>query len=113
MRTASSVAAAGVMTAALGLAAAPAAHADTITEMVKNTGALESPFWAYMYENGFGYLDAARVSNDGKIACVNRKAGVPGDQIAALLQIRDYTAKEATAIVAADRSGSTSVHSFC
>ena len=97
----------------LTLITAPMAGADTINEMVENTGALEMPFWSYLYENGFGYLDAQRVSNDGKIACANRKAGVPPDQITPLLALRGYTAEEARGIVLAEQSGQDSIHSVC
>jgi hypothetical protein len=102
-----------VMVATLGLVTAPVAGADTINEMVENTGALEMPFWSYLYESGFGYLDAQRVNNDGKIACANRTAGVPPDQIAPLLASRGYTEKEAWGIVLAEQSGQDSVHSVC
>jgi hypothetical protein len=102
-----------VMVATLGLVTAPLAGAETINDMVQNTGALEMPFWAYLYENGYGYLDAQRVSYDGNIACANRKAGVPPYQITPLLESRGYTADEALAIVLAESSGSESVHTFC
>lgn len=102
-----------VIAATLGLVTAPMAVADTINEMVENTGALEMPFWSYLYENGFGYLDAQRVSDDGQIACVNRKAGVSPHQIASLLASRGYTEDEARAIVSAEQSGQNSVHSVC
>ena len=102
-----------VMVATLGLATAPVAGADTINEMVENTGALEMQFWSYLYENGFGYLDAQRVSNDGKIACANRKASVPPDQIAPSLASRGYTEKEARGIVLAEQSGQDSVRLVC
>jgi hypothetical protein len=93
---------------ALGLATAPPAGADTIDEMVHNSGALESPFWSYLYKNGFGYLDAQRVNNDGQIACANRKAGVPPYQVIPLLQARGYTAPEAQGIVLAEERASES-----
>ncbi|MFI5507413.1 DUF732 domain-containing protein [Mycobacterium sp. NPDC051804] len=99
--------------AAVSISLPQIASADTIDEMVENTGALESPFWSRLHENGFGYLNAQRVSNDGKIACVNRQAGVPPDQVALLLRSRDYTDAEAWEIVQAEMSSSTSVHSVC
>ena len=89
------------------------ASADTIDEMVKGTGALESPFWRSLYENGYGYLDAQRVSNDGKIACANRQAGVPPYQITPLLQSRGYSSEEAWAIVLAEDAARESAHAVC
>ena len=89
------------------------ASADTINEMVQNTGALESPFWRQLYENGYGYLDAQRVNNDSKIVCVNRQAGVPPYQITPLLQSRGYTETEAWELVLAEMTASDSVHSVC
>lgn len=102
-----------VTVATLALVTAPVAGADTINELVENTGALEMPFWSYLYNNGFGYLDAQRVSNDGKIVCVNRKADVPPNQITQLLTSRGYTEEEARSIVLAEQSGQDSVHSVC
>ncbi|RWA16573.1 hypothetical protein MBRU_07560 [Mycolicibacterium brumae DSM 44177] len=81
--------------------------------MVNNSGARESPFWSYMADNGFGYLDAQRVSNDSKIVCANRQAGVTPAQITGLLESRGYTNTEAQGIVAAEQASSTSVHSVC
>ncbi|MBX7435574.1 hypothetical protein JDV09_26300 [Mycobacterium sp. Y57] len=101
------------LAAVVGLTGAPLASADTIDEMVKGTGALESPFWRSLYENGYGYLDAQRVSNDGKIACVNRQAGVPPYQITPLMQSRGYTSEEAWAIVLAEEAASESAHAVC
>jgi hypothetical protein len=43
---------------ALGLQRPRLAGADTIDEMVHNSGALESPFWSYHYKSGFGLLDS-------------------------------------------------------
>ena len=102
-------------TAVLGgiLASAPLAAADSIDEMVQNTGALESPFWRHMYEDGLGYLDAQRVSNDSKIVCANRKAGVPAFQIAPLLESRGYSNQEARGLILAEVSASVSAHSIC
>jgi hypothetical protein len=100
--------AACVMVITVGLGAAPLAGADTIDQMVHNSGALESPFWRYLYENGFGYLDAQRVNSDGQIACANRKAGVPPYQIIPLLKSRGYTAAEAQGIVLAEQAASES-----
>ncbi|PRC43028.1 hypothetical protein C6A85_000000107460 [Mycobacterium sp. ITM-2017-0098] len=99
---------------AIGGAAAPSAGADTITEMVENTFAEESPFWSYLYDNGYGYLDAKSVSNDGKIACVNRKAGVPPYQVTDLLVARGYTPVEAGGIITAEQAASESrAHPVC
>ena len=95
------------------LASAPPAVADSIDEMVQNTGALESPFWRHMYEDGLGYLDAQRVSNDSKIVCANRKAGVPAFQIAPLLASRGYSNQEARGLILAEVSASVSAHSVC
>ncbi len=36
-----------------------AAETGTITEMVETSFAEEMPFWAYLYDNGFGYLRTA------------------------------------------------------
>ncbi|MDP7723959.1 hypothetical protein [Mycobacterium sp. TY814] len=95
-------------TLTVGLAMAPLASAETIDEMVHNSGALESPFWSYLYKHGFGYLDAQRVNNDGQITCTNRKAGVTASQIASLLETRGYTAPEAQGIVSAEQAASQS-----
>jgi hypothetical protein len=98
-----------LFTAAFALATTtPMAVADTIDEMVRNSGALESPFWSYLYNNGYGYLDAKRVNDDGQIACANRNAGVPPDQVIPLLQSRGYTAREARGIVLAEQAASKS-----
>lgn len=95
------------------LLAAPSAAADgTITDTVENTGAGESPFWSYLYNNGFGYLETQRVYRDGKIVCANRETGVPPDQIVQLLKMRGYTINEAQAIVLAAQD-TRSIHSFC
>ena len=97
----------GSLRAAMALANGMAG-ADTIDQMVHNSGALESPFWSYLYKNGFGYLDAQRVGYDGSIACANRKAGVPPYQVIPLLESRGYTAGEAQGIVLAEESASES-----
>ena len=92
---------------------APAEPAKgSIADLVENTEAEEMPFWAYLYDNGFGYLDRERVSNDSKIVCANRKAGLPENQIVELLKIRGYSASEAQAIVAA-ASIETIAHPIC
>ncbi len=103
-----------VVLASLGLGAIPSAHAETIDEMVHSTFALESPFWAYLYENGFGYLDADRTFTDGTTACENRKARIPQDEVTSSLQARGYTAEEARAIVLAELDASDSLaHYVC
>lgn len=35
------------------------------------------PFWAYLYDNGFGYMDTTSAHHEGEIVCANRQAGVP------------------------------------
>jgi hypothetical protein len=46
-----------VMAITLGLVTAPLAGAETIDQMVQdNPGALESPLWRQLHENGCGYL---------------------------------------------------------
>ena len=103
-----------VMAITLGLVTAPLAGADTIDQLVQNTGARESPFHAYLEDNGFGYLDAQRVYNDSQIICANKGAGVPPYQVIPLLQSRGYTADEAQAIVAAEKAASESgAHPWC
>jgi hypothetical protein len=97
-----------VMAATLGMATAQLAGADTIDEMVHNSGALESPFWRYLYEHGYGYLDAQRANSDGMIACANRKAGVLPYQVIPLLKSRGYTGAEAQGIVLAEETASES-----
>ncbi len=97
----------------LAVAVAPPAAAGTIEEMVQNTGALESPFWKNLYESGYGYLDAQRVSSDSKIVCGNRSLGVPPYQIISLLQQRGYTQSEAQSVVLAEMAASTSAHAIC
>jgi hypothetical protein len=97
-----------VIAATLGLGSAAPADADTIDQMVQNSGALESPFWRYLYEHGYGYLDAKRVNDDGNIACANRKAGVPPSQVIPLLESRSYSKEEAQGIVLAEEAASKS-----
>ena len=98
---------------AVAIGLAPVAAADgTIADMVENTGAAESPFWSYLYDNGFGYLDSQMVYRDGKIVCANSEAGVPPGQIIQLLKLRGYSMNEAQAVVLA-ASDTSSVHSFC
>jgi hypothetical protein len=53
------------------------------------------------------------VNNDGKIVCVNRKAGVPPYQIAPLLESRGYTGHEAWGIVSAEMAAKNSVFPVC
>ena len=104
---------AAVIFGGIAIGLAPAAAADgTIADMVENTGAAESPFWSYLYDNGFGYLDSQMVYRDAKIVCVNSEAGVPPGQIIQLLKLRGYSVNEAQAVVLA-ASDTTSVHSFC
>ena len=104
--------------AALALAAgaflaAPVAAADgTISDMVQNTGAREMPFWAYLYDNGFGYMQTSVASGQGEIVCANRAAGVPNSQIVGLLQDRGLKLNEAQAIVIATDYESNA-HPFC
>ena len=96
-----------------GLLTAPRASADgTITDMVDNTGAREMPFWAYLYDNGFGYLQTTTASREGKVVCANRQAGVPNSQIVGLLQTRGLSLNEAQAIVIATDYESNA-HPFC
>lgn len=92
---------------------APSAGADgTISDMVENTGAREMPFWAYLYDNGFGYMDTTSARHEGEIVCANRKAGVPNSQIVGLLQSRGLKLNEAQAIVIATDYQSNA-HPFC
>ncbi len=92
---------------------APNAAADgTIADMVENTGAREMPFWAYLYDNGFGYMQTSTASSEGKIVCANRAAGVPNNQIVGLLQDRGLGLNEAQAIVIATDYESNA-HPFC
>lgn len=76
----------------------------TIDQIVQNMRGQtpESRFIAYLWENGFGYLDIQRVWDDGNIACQNRKAGVPPTQVIPLLQSRGYSESEAQALVIAE-----------
>ncbi|MCH9667959.1 MAG: hypothetical protein K0U76_13690 [Actinomycetia bacterium] len=84
------------------LLSAPAAAADgTIADTIDNPGVAEKPFWAYLYDNGFGYLNSARVDTDGKLVCANRAAGVPDSRIIDLLERRGFAPNEARAIVTA------------
>jgi hypothetical protein len=96
------------------MSSAPLAAADdgTISDMVENTGAREMPFWAYLYDNGFGYLSSDGVYRDGRIVCANRAEGVPDSQIVGLLETRGYSLNEAQAIVIATNYESN-VHPFC
>ncbi len=103
----------GVALAAAGALSAPTAAADgTISEMVENSGAREMPFWAYLYDNGFGYLDSQGVYRDSQIVCANHAAGVPDSQIVGLLEIRGYTLNEAQGIVIATNYDSNA-HPIC
>jgi hypothetical protein len=98
----------------LGLSTAAMAHAESIDDMVHTTAALESPFWGYLYGNGFGYLDADRAFADGTAACEDRKAGIPPPEVMASLRVRGYTAEEAKAIVLAELDASDSrAHYVC
>jgi hypothetical protein len=68
---------AALASAAAAFLAAPVAAADgTISDVVQNTGAREMPFWAYLYDNGFGYMQTSVASGQGEIVCANRAAGV-------------------------------------
>lgn len=80
--------------------------------MVENTGAAESPFRSYLYDNGFGYLDSQMVYRDGKTVCANAASSVPPGQIIQILKMRGYSVNEAQAIVLA-ASDTSLVHSFC
>lgn len=87
------------------LLSAPIAAADgTVADLVENTGAAEKPFWAYLYDNGFGYLHSARVNTDGNLVCANREAGVPDSRIVELLERRGFAPNEAQAIVNATKN---------
>lgn len=106
------LAAAGLMSA-VTFPAAPHALADgTISDMVENSGAREMPFWAYLYDNGLGYMDVNTALNEGKIVCANRQAGVPNSQIVGLLETRGLTLNEAQALVIATDYKSNA-HPFC
>ena len=76
-------------------------------------GCAGEPVLEGLLRNGLGYLDAQRVNDDSKIACVNRKAGVPPYQIAPLLESRGYTEHEAWSIVLAEWAAQDSVFSVC
>lgn len=106
-------AALGAAMTAVALLAAPTATADgTITDMVDNSGAHEMPFWAYLFDNGFGYMQTSTASQEGKIVCANRAAGVPSSQIVGLLEDRGLKLNEAQAIVIATDYESNA-HPFC
>lgn len=112
MLTRNAAAAIALAVAALLSAPTAAAETGTITEMVDTTFAEEMPFWAYLYDNGFGYLQTSTASNEGRIVCANRAAGVPNSQIVGLLQDRGLELNEAQAIVIATDYKSNA-HPFC
>ncbi len=92
---------------------APTAGADgTIADMVENTGAREMPFWAYLYDNGYGYLNSQQVYQDSKSVCVSRSIGTAESSIVQMLKARGYSTNEAQAIVIAT-GYSNSVHTIC
>lgn len=98
---------------AAALLTAPIASADgNISDMVENSGAYEMPFWAYLYDNGFGYMQTSTASQEGRIVCANRAAGVPNSQIVGLLEDRGLKLNEAQAIVIATDYESKA-HPFC
>lgn len=91
----------------------PIATADgTISDMVENTGAKEMPFWAYLYDNGFGYLNSQQVYQDSKSVCASRSTGTAEGKIVQMLQARGYKLNEAQAIVVAT-GYSNSAHPIC
>lgn len=104
---------AAVVLAATALLTAPTASADgTISDMVETTGAKEMPFWAYLYDNGFGYLDSERVYQDSKSICASRDLGTAEGKIVEMLEGRGYGLNEAQAIVIAT-GYSSSAHPIC
>lgn len=70
------------------------------------------PFWAYLYDNGFGYMQTDTAYGEGKVVCANRNAGVPNNQIVGLLRDRGLTLNEAQAIIIATDYKSDA-HPFC
>lgn len=92
---------------------APTAEADgTISDTVENSGAHEMPFWAYLYDNGFGYMDTDTAYREGKIVCANRQAGVSDSQIVGLLEARGLNFNEAQTLFIATNYASNA-HPFC
>jgi len=96
----------GVMAISLGFVTAPIAGAETIDQVVQKMGGStpESAVIRYLWQNGFGYLDVNQAHADAAFACRNRKAGVPQDQTISKLQSRGRTAREAQAMIAAERT---------